>query len=262
MSTFVRQTWLRLFFIFFIAIHTNTNHTFAGQYMPTEDIGLADAAPQDIDDPFESFNRGVFEFNMALDTVLFRPLAELYGAVVMDDMRNSVHNALTNLGAPVVFINDVLQLNGGRAAETFARFLINSTVGIVGLFDVAGEIGIHHHSEDFGQTLGAAGIGGGPYLIIPILGSSNPRDLIGRVVDFFIDPFNIIMDNNDWEHWIWIRVGADFLDQRTLARSLTDSIDKSLDPYAKYRSLYIQNRKFKVRNEVPDTSESPRPYEE
>ncbi len=215
-----------------------------------------------VDDPFESFNRGMFAIHDGLDQILFRPVSELYATVVPELMRDSVHNALNNLNSPIIFINSVLQLNGERAAGAVARFLINSTVGFLGLFDVAGEMGIKHHDEDFGQTLAAAGVGGGPYLFLPIIGPSNFRDLTGMVADFFMDPFNHILRNNDREYLIYVRWGVSYLDQRTAVRNLTDNINKGLDPYAKYRSLYAQHRDFRIRNEVADTSKSPRPYKD
>lgn len=195
-------------------------------------------------DPYESFNRSVYEFNRGLDTLIFRPLAELYRGGVPSPARDSIHNAVSNLGAPLTFVNNVLQLNGEGALDTFARFVINSTLGIAGLFDVATEMGIERHQQDFGQTLASAGIESGPYLMLPIFGPSNPRDLIGRIADVFIDPFNIIMNRNDLQNVVYIRTGTDLLDQRTNSIELTDRIDKALDPYAQYRSLYIQNREY------------------
>lgn len=199
-------------------------------------------------DPFESFNRNMFEFNRGLDTVLFRPLAELYRAGVPSPARDGVHNVVSNLGLPLIFINDALQLDGDRAMETLARFLINSTLGIGGLFDVATEMGVEYHSEDFGQTLAFAGVGGGPYLMLPILGPSNPRDFVGRIVDVFLDPFNTIMYGNGLGSVTYARTGSDLLDRRESSIKFTDRIDQSLDPYAQYRSLYIQNRDYSIRD--------------
>ena len=207
-------------------------------------------------------NRVIFEINMALDMVFFRPLAELYGEVVPDPVRKGVHNVVTNLNTPVTLANDILQLNPNRAGITLFRFLINTTIGIGGLFDVASEMGFEHHYEDFGQTLAAAGIEGGPYLMLPLLGPSNPRDLIGRVADFFMDPLNWIFVNNDVEWLGWTRAGVELLDMRTNSRELTDRIEKTLDPYAQYRSLYVQSRNYRIRNETVDTSELPPIYED
>jgi phospholipid-binding lipoprotein MlaA len=201
-------------------------------------------------DPYEPFNRSVYEFNRGLDTFVFRPLAELYRGGVPSPARDSIHNAMSNLGSPLTFVNDVLQLEGDRALDTFARFLINSTLGIAGLFDVATEMGIEQHQQDFGQTLASAGIESGPYFMLPILGPSNPRDLLGRIADVFIDPFNIIMYRNDLDSVTYIRTGTDLLDHRERSIEFTDRIDKSLDPYAQYRSLYIQNREYNTKKQL------------
>lgn len=217
---------------------------------------------EDVDDPFEDINRVIFEINMGLDMVFFRPLAELYGEAVPDPIRKGVHNAIKNLNTPVTLANDILQLNPDRAGVTLFRFLINTTLGLGGLFDVASEMGFEHHYEDFGQTLAAAGIGDGPYLMLPLFGPSNVRDLIGRVADFFMDPLHWVVANNDVEWAGWIRGGVDLLDVRTNSRELTDRIEKTLDPYAQYRSLYVQSRNYRIRNEIVETSDLPQVYED
>lgn len=213
---------------------------------------------EDNNDPFEDFNRVIFEINQAFDIILFRPMAELYGTVP-SPIRKSIHNAVSNLSSPVILVNDVLQGDGERAAITLGRIIINSTIGILGLFDVATDMGLEYHSEDFGQTLAAAGIGGGPYIIIPILGPSTPRDLIGKIVDVILQPLNWVAWNNNVDWAPMLHRGVDMLDRRTDARELTDRTNKSMDPYAKYRSLYIQNREYKIRNEEVDTSDLPSP---
>ena len=218
---------------------------------------------QEVDDPFESANRVIFDINMGLDKVFFRPLAQLYGEAVPDVVRDRVHHAVTNLNSPVTFINDVLQINPDRAGTTLFRFLINSTIGLAGLFDVAEKMGFEHHSEDFGQTLAAAGIDGGPYLMLPLLGPSNPRDLIGRVADFFMDPLNWIIVNNNIEWAGYTRAGTDALDRRTNSREFTDRLEeKSLDLYAKIRSLHVQSRTYRIQNEKVETTDLPEIYED
>jgi phospholipid-binding lipoprotein MlaA len=222
----------------------------------TEDFEFNDNAEDNQIDPFENFNRGIFEFNRGLDIIVFRPLAELYRGSMPSFARDSIHNAISNLALPLTFVNDALQLDGNGMLDIFARFLINSTLGFVGLFDVATEMGIDYHKEDFGQTLASVGVESGAYLVLPILGSSTPRDLIGRITDAFIDPFNIIMHINDLNSIIYLRTGTDLLDQRERSIELIDRIDQSLDPYIQYRSLYIQNRGYSARkelNEYPDS---------
>lgn len=223
------------------------------------DSAITESDDNEIYDPLEDINRAIFEFNWVVDKLLFRPIAEVYGELVPNPIRTCVHNAIGNLASPVTLINDILQLDVERSAETLARFIINTTFGIGGLFDVATEMGIVHHSEDFGLTMGSYGVGGGPYLILPLLGPSNFRDLIGKVADIFMDPFNWVVYNNNWDTWGYVRVGVDALDTRTESRSLIDSIEKSLDPYAQTRVLYTQHRDYRKSDdkEIVDTSDLP-----
>ncbi|MEO0498908.1 MAG: VacJ family lipoprotein, partial [Pseudomonadota bacterium] len=142
-------------------------------------------------DPFEPLNRKDFGFNNAVDQAIIGPVARGYIKTVPEPARDGVSNALSNLNAPTVFVNDVLQAKPQRAAETFSRFLINSTIGLGGIFDVAGagENGIEAHSEDFGQTMGHWGVPSGAYIVAPFLGPTNLRDTVGSFVDRAFDPF-------------------------------------------------------------------------
>ena len=145
-------------------------------------------------------------------------------------------------------MNDILQGEIGRAGDTVARFVINSTVGIFGLVDVAENLGFEQHNEDFGQTLAVWGFGEGPYLMLPILGPSNPRDAIGRVVDFFVDPINWWVAPDDNRIPI-IRTAVSAIDLRDRLWENLEEIDKnSIDPYASYRSMYRQRRNDEIRN--------------
>nr|MDJ0868689.1 VacJ family lipoprotein [Myxococcota bacterium] len=142
--------------------------------------------PVDVSDPIEPVNRGIFWGNRWLDRLLLEPLARGYGWILPDFAKRSVRGVFRNLREPVVFVNDLLQLEGRRAGRAGARFLINTTVGIAGLWDPATRWGIEHHNSDFGQTLGRAGIPPGPYLVIPVLGPSSARDAVGSVVDLLL----------------------------------------------------------------------------
>ncbi|HEU4549394.1 MAG TPA: VacJ family lipoprotein, partial [Rhizomicrobium sp.] len=128
-------------------------------------------------DPFEPTNRAVFDFDVQVDHAVARPLAKFYRSAVPQVARQGVHNALTNLNAPVIFTNDVLQGDGEKATDTLGRFVINSTVGVAGLVDVAGRIGIPSHENDFGITMGKWGAQEGSYLVLPFAGPKPPRDL-------------------------------------------------------------------------------------
>ncbi len=217
----------------------------------------------EMDDPLEDLNRSVFEFNRTLDKFLLKPITEIYKFVLPDSVQDGVHNVLRNISSPIIFINDVLQLNGDRAMNTMARFLINTTLGIGGLFDPASEVfEIEYHSEDFGQTLGAAGVGADPYIVFPVLGPTNPRDLVGRVVDWFIDPFNYAARRYDENSLVYARTGLDAINtRRTHASILENRIYTSPDPYVAMRSLHTQNRNFNVKNGLVEMEESPVPEE-
>lgn len=210
-------------------------------------------------DPIEPFNRAIFDFNLVVDGAIIKPAAVAYRDVVPQPARDSVHNALENLRSPIVFANDVLQGETQRAAVTAWRFLINSTVGILGIFDVAKEAGYQPHSEDFGQTFATWGIGEGPYLVLPILGPSNPRDAAGLATEWYLDPLNRWMYNTDRDWVIWTRAGLNGIDARSRNIDTIDELQKtSIDFYAAVRSLYRQRRTEEIRNSRP-TSESPGP---
>jgi phospholipid-binding lipoprotein MlaA len=202
-------------------------------------------------DPFEPTNRAIFQFNRALDEGLFQPIARAYRSAVPLWLRQRVGDALENLSAPVVFLNDVLQGEAERAMTTLVRFVINSSIGVAGLTDMAGEMGLKGHDEDFGQTLAVWGAEDGPYIMLPIFGPSNPRDTVGRVVDWVVDPFNRWANNTDREELVLVRGGVAALHTRTELLDLTDDLEKtSLDLYAAVRSLYRQRRANAISNGV------------
>lgn len=137
----------------------------------------------DVYDPFEGFNRGVYRFNAGFDQYVFLPVVSVYETVLPTFAQQGVSNFFSNIFEVTNFTNSLFQLKPAATAETAARFLINSTIGVAGLFDVAEKLGIHKHDEDFGQTLGHYGVHNGPYLVLPILGPSNLRDTTGVVTD-------------------------------------------------------------------------------
>jgi len=212
---------------------------------------------QEINDPGEPAMRAVFAFNQALDKSVVKPVANVYRNVTPEKMRTGVHNVLNNLRSPVIFFNDVLQGEFERAIATLLRLLINTTVGVFGISDTAGDMGIEYHHEDFGQTLAVWNMPEGPYLMLPIFGPSNPRDAIGRVVDFFIDPLNI-WPNNFGEEWtISTRTAVDAVESRALHYDTINDLEKSsLDFYAAVRSLYRQHRNDEINNGKVDPSTS------
>lgn len=191
-------------------------------------------------DCLEPVNRGIFRVNEIIDGVLIKPLTHIYRGVVPEFGQKGIKNALTNLSAPVIFINSVLQADITNAGKTVSRFAINSTVGLMGFFDVATEFGIKKENrKDFGQTLGVYGVGTGSYLVIPLIGPSDIRDTVGMVADIFMDPFTYIFTTNE----SLARAGMEGIVKRSDYMRVTDRVyHDSLDPYATFRSIFLQNR--------------------
>lgn len=202
-----------------------------------------------INDPIEPTNRAIFAFNRAIDAVILKPLAKLYRDFTPKIFQDTVGNILANLRTPVVLANDVLQGEGKRVGTTLARFVVNSTVGLGGTMDVASEMGLPRHGEDFGQTLAVWGVPEGPYLMLPLFGPSNPRDLVGLVADFFSDPINWYAANTGREFITYSRTGTTGVDARASHMKELDDLERtSLDYYAAIRSLYRQRRADEIRN--------------
>ncbi len=208
-------------------------------------------------DPYETTNRKIFDFDNKVDDAVLLPTAKAYNAVVPEPARDGIHNFLLNLDLPVTFVNDILQGDIHHAGQTLGRFTINSTIGIGGLFDVAAKNGIPPHVEDFGVTLGQWGVGEGPYLVLPFLGPDPPRDAGGQVVDIFFDPATYIT----WRSSIWYSVtreGLTIIDLRARNIDTLDGIEReSIDYYASIRSLYRQRRNNAINNGQPDVNELP-----
>ena len=201
-------------------------------------------------DPFEPTNRDIFDFDVKLDHAVATPVAKFYRSAVPSPAREGIHNVLDNLNAPVVLANDVLQGEGSKAGDTFGRFVINSTVGLAGLIDVASDLGIPGHDNDFGITLGKGGAAEGSYLVLPFVGPRPPRDLVGNGVDLGFDPLTYITWNNSTLYKV-IRGGLGVLDSRTANIDSVESIERSsIDFYATTRSLYRQNRNAQIRGEA------------
>lgn len=214
-------------------------------------------------DPFERLNRATFNFNRVVEHTMLRPTAKVYRTVMPQPLRDGVRNALTNLKEPVTFSNDLLQGEGKRAGTSLGRFLVNTTIGIGGLFDPATGMGLNAHEEDFGQTLAIWGAGEGAYIELPFLGPSTVRDSFGLAGTTLMDPFFWLSREADVEQLSYVRRsvgGVDKLD-RNITR-LDDLEQNSLDYYAALRSLYLQNRRAEITNgngedlpDIPDYDE-------
>jgi phospholipid-binding lipoprotein MlaA len=197
-------------------------------------------------DPLEPANRAIFTFNEYADMLLIKPLAQGYDFVVPDAGKRGVTNVLNNLSMPVVFVNSLLQGDPENSFEALWSFILNSTFGVAGVFDFTGtNTDLSVNSEDFGQTLGAWGAGSGPYLVLPLLGSSNMRDVLGRGVDYATDPITYA----ESDQLAIGKIALTTLDVRYRSLKLVDDIyDTSLDPYVTFRSAYDQRRNALIAN--------------
>ena len=200
-----------------------------------------EAAPND---PFEGTNRALLTFNRGLSRHVFDPMVRGYRFVLPKPARRGVHRAFVNFKAPSTLVNDLLQLRFKDAAQTLGRFILNTTLGFGGIFDVGIEAGWEHHEADFGQTLGRLGVGAGPYLVLPIFGPNTLRDGFGGVVDLFFQPLtylvgpvqNIVLGASS---------GFTTLDAHDAAMKTLE--ESSIDYYAALRSAYLQSRAAHIR---------------
>ena len=220
----------------------------------TPNAGSAANSSDDERDPVESVNRAVFAFNQGLDTVLIRPVAVGYEFVLPTPIRTGVSNFFDNIGDVFVGVNNLLQGKPGQAASDLGRVLVNSTMGIAGLIDVASPMGLEKHNEDFGQTLAVWGVGSGPYVVLPVFGSRTLRDTGGLVADTAADPLNEVEPDGARYGLSALRVvdlRAGFLP----AEKVLDSA--ALDKYSYLRSAYLQRRRSLIFDGNPPREEVP-----
>jgi phospholipid-binding lipoprotein MlaA len=204
-------------------------------------------------DPFEHANRRMYRVGMGLDRRIMGPLAHAYMAVFPAVVRDRIGNFFNNLGEPQTAINDTLQARPVSAGKTLARLVLNTTVGVGGLFDVASRLGVARSQADFGQTLGRYGVGTGPYLFIPFMGPSNVRDAAGSVVDAATNPISWLTAGLGY--YAVAGGGVRVIDTRAQADSEIHALDDAIDPYATIRSAYLQTRTASVaqaRGKAPD----------
>ena len=204
------------------------------------------AADDNDPDPWEGFNRSMFAFNENLDKYVARPLAEGYQYITPEPVDQSVTHFFSNLGEVLVIANDIGQLKMGQALSDTARFLINSTVGFFGIFDVATHIGLPKHNEDFGQTLGYWGVGSGPYLMLPFLGPSTVRDGAGLLLDYESDlGYTGVANNYAQELGLYTVRGVDLRADLLASEGLISG-----DRYTFIRSFYLQRREYLINDGV------------
>lgn len=214
--------------------------------------------PDGINDPFEKQNRGVHAFNRVLDRNLVRPAGRGYSALVPDEIEDSVGLFADNLDRPARVVNATLQGDLRGAGLSTARFLINSVLGIGGLFDVASDFGIEPHRTDFGETLHVWGAGEGAYIELPFFGPSNQRDAIGLAVDLFSNPLRYTLDAPEENYGTVATIVSRIGDRGRFSDTIDSILYESADSYAQARLIYLQNRRFELGDaEAADTEIDP-----
>jgi phospholipid-binding lipoprotein MlaA len=199
-------------------------------------------------DPFEGLNRGVYQFNETFDEYLARPVATGYRKVLHEEIRARIANFFSNLADPFIGVNNFLQGKFEEGVNDWARFTFNSTIGLLGIHDVASEMGLEKHNEDFGQTFGRYGAGPGPYLMLPILSSSTVRDTIGLGLDWTFDPLSDVRPINLRNSLVVLRgvnTRAELLDASRLLE------EAALDKYVFQRDAYLQRRRSLIYDGSP-----------
>ena len=203
-------------------------------------------------DPYEETNRSFFASHEALYRNVVRPIAVTYNGTVPEPARDGIHNFLVNINLPVTFGNDLLQGELARGGQTLARFAVNTTVGVGGFIDVARRVGIPEHETDFADTLADYGVGEGPYMVVPVIGPTVPRELAGKVADAAFDPLTYVTYGAS----LFVDLGRDgttYLDKRARAVAMTDEIaSESPDPYVTTRILYEKHLAEEADHSAPD----------
>lgn len=210
------------------------------------------AAYREANDPLEPMNRKIFAFNMAADKYAMRPIVKGYRKVTTPGFRLKARTFLSNLKTPLTVVNDLLQLNFKNAGRDLSRFVINSTIGFLGVYDVADRMGIAPNYQGFGTTMAVWGIPSGPYLVLPFLGPSNVRDAAGTAANVVFDPFTYISYQNDNNDVTRAFIIADIVEALAAYENSLELLDEgrksSLDFYAYMRSMYQQYRKKTIEN--------------
>lgn len=200
-------------------------------------------------DPYEGFNRSMYSFNKGLDKAVLRPLAKGYDTVTPKPLQDGVGNFFSNLNELPTILNDLLQAKFAQAGSDSGRFLINSTFGLAGLIDVASRSGLERHDEDFAQTLGYWGVGSGPYLMLPFLGPSTPRDVFGKALLGPLDPVGYIDHVPTRNSLFALRI----IDGRAQLFPLDKQLEEALDEYIFVRDAYLQHREYLIKDgKVPE----------
>ena len=211
------------------------------------------------DDRWEGFNRGVYKFNDAVDRAALKPVAKGYKKITPRWMRVGIGNLLGNLEYPATAVNQFLQGKPKMGLRDTGRFLLNSTLGLAGLFDVATSVGLEANDEDLGQTLAVWGVGSGPYLTLPFFGPSTLRDAPTRIADFVFDPLSYT--DPPWEV-IWGERALDVVHSRAELLTLDPTLQRTYDQYAFIRDSWLQQREFAIFDGNPPPEQLEEDFEE
>ena len=239
----------RLSYVIIILLFSNNLYGAASDEVKTDSSDFETSKFEDeIYDPIEPFNRVIFSFNNAADKIILEPVSKGYKKLP-SPIQSGISNFLSNLRMPLVFVNQLLQGQGKNASESAGRFLVNSTIGVFGLVDVADKIGLEEKQEDFGQTLATWGVGDGFYIVLPLFGPSNVRDTAGMVLTATTDPINAYAVS-EGEAWVVpLRRAVNAVDNRSKIIDEVNALrNNSIDYYAAVRSSYYQNRKAAISN--------------
>ena len=247
-----------LFFLFFSLLSYKVIASDADQVDTDSEDFETTTIEDEIYDPFEPVNRTIFSFNNVADRVVLEPISKGYKKLP-SPIQSGINNFLSNLRAPLVVVNQLLQGQGENAIQSSGRFIVNSTVGVLGLIDVAEKIGLEEKKEDYGQTLATWGVGDGFYIVLPLFGPSNLRDTSGMVLTMMTDPINAYAVSEGEAWLVPMRTAANAVDQRSQIIDEVNALrDNSVDYYAAVRSSYYQNRKAAINN-VDDNELTPLP---
>lgn len=214
-------------------------------------------ASAEVFDPYESTNRAIHSFNLGVDRALFRPASKSYVAIVPPPMVDSFNSFAVNISMPGQMIDSLLQGNFRQAGHALARFVINSTVGFAGLADPASDFKIPEVNTDFGETLHIWGVGEGAYVELPFYGPSTARDAVGVLVNLFTNPLDYAKNQPAKNIGVYSEIVRRMGDRGRYSDAVDAILYESADSYAQSRTIYLQNRRFKLEGDSPDLYISP-----
>jgi len=245
----MKSRFIIFFIVFSIAVVGCAKAPDKSSLSATETIKISNT------DPLEPVNRVVFSFNNIFDRLILRPIAVVYKGLMPEFIRNRVTYSLNNLSMPITAVNNILQGELRKAGVSTSRFLINSTVGVLGFFDPASSMGLESKSEDFGQTLTVWGVPSGPYLVLPFIGPSNPRDFTGLLSTSLLDPMYQVGGGSTSSSLRSYRMGTGAVDFRSQNIEVFDDLlNNSIDHYAAVRSFYSQSRESQAADNMEKDS--------